>query len=263
MMKESNSDSILIIGICADVHKQGVHKYHQAGDKYVRALTSVSDKIIPVIIPALFNELSEPAQDKLLSGLDGIMLTGSYSNLHPSYYQSDLPDNDDAQRDPHRDASNWKLIEKVLAADIPLLGICRGFQELNVYFGGSLHHRIHEVPGLMDHREDKSLPLEQQYAYAHPVSLQENGVLAGWFAPRTEIRVNSIHMQGIDKLGDRLRIEASAPDGLIEAFSCPDYQFLTAVQWHPEWQPHNYADNAVVIQGFIQACAEYKNRSSQ
>ncbi|WP_088331054.1 gamma-glutamyl-gamma-aminobutyrate hydrolase family protein [Lacimicrobium sp. SS2-24] len=262
-MKESNSENILVIGICADVHTQGVHQYHQAGDKYVRALTSLSQHVVPVIIPALFHELSEQAQDTLLATLDGVMLTGSYSNLHPGYYQSALPDDDDAARDPHRDASNWKLIEKILAADLPLLGICRGFQELNVYFGGTLHHRIHEVPGLMDHREDKSLPLEQQYACAHSISLTEKGVLSQWFAPRQEIKVNSIHMQGIDRLGKHLKVEATAPDGLVEAFSCPDYTFLVAVQWHPEWQPHNYPDNASVIQGFIQACTTYKNRSSQ
>lgn len=254
-MTKSNSNKTLVIGICADAQQHGAHVYHQAGDKYIRALTSVADNIVPFIIPALFHELSIAAQQKLLSTLDGVMLTGSYSNLNPSYYQQGYILSDD-QRDPQRDASNWQLIKKLLDAKLPILGICRGFQELNVYFGGSLHHRVHEVEGMQDHREDKLQDLESQYGYAHTVTLNSKGLLTKWFAPRQAIQVNSIHMQGIDKLGKNLQVEAVADDGLVEAFSHPDYPFLLAVQWHPEWRPDQYADNRRVIQGFIDACVK-------
>jgi putative glutamine amidotransferase len=254
-MTKININKTLIIGICADAQQQGAHVYHQAGDKYIRALTSVGENIVPFILPALFHELSTAAQQRLLSTLDGVMLTGSYSNLDPSYYLQGHILSDD-QRDPQRDASNWLLIEKLLDAKLPILGICRGFQELNVYFGGTLHHRVHEVVGMQDHREDKLQSLDSQYDYAHTVALNDKGLLTEWFAPRREIRVNSIHMQGIEKLGQGLQIEAKAADGLVEAFSLADYPFLLAVQWHPEWRPDQYADNRRIIQGFIDACHE-------
>jgi putative glutamine amidotransferase len=252
-MTNSNPNKTLVIGICADAQQHGAHVYHQAGDKYIRALTSVGENIVPLILPALFHELTATAQQKLLSTLDGVMLTGSYSNLDPGYYKQSHIKSDD-QRDPHRDASNWLLIEKSLEAKLPILGICRGFQELNVYFGGSLHHRVHEVEGMQDHREDKEQELESQYGYAHSVGLDSKGLLTKWFAPRQKIQVNSIHMQGIDKIGKGLQVEALAEDGLVEAFSHPDYPFLLAVQWHPEWRPDQYADNRRIIQGFIDAC---------
>ncbi|GAB3038566.1 gamma-glutamyl-gamma-aminobutyrate hydrolase family protein [Bowmanella dokdonensis] len=252
----------LMIGICADVIQQGVHAYHQAGDKYIRALTYQQQDVAPVILPALFHELPAAARNKLLEGLDGIMLTGSYSNLHPSYYQESEQEGDDASRDPHRDASNWALLEQAMLKQLPILGICRGFQELNVYFGGTLHHRIHTVDGLMDHREDKSQPVDVQYGYAHEVQIAGQGWLTRWFSARDSIRVNSIHMQGVKTLGQGLQVEATAPDGLIEAFSRADYPFLLAVQWHPEWQPASYPDNARLIQGFVQACRDHKNGRS-
>ncbi|MDF2177059.1 gamma-glutamyl-gamma-aminobutyrate hydrolase family protein [Aliiglaciecola sp. CAU 1673] len=248
----------LLIGVCADVTQQGAHAFHQAGDKYLRALSVTSPNVAPIIIPAFFHELSAAAQEALLGTLDGLMLTGSYSNLHPSYYQQSLKEGDDASRDPHRDASNWALLELAMAKKLPILAICRGFQELNVYFGGSLHHRIHEVEGLMDHREDKSRPIEEQYAPAHPVKLLTGGYLAKWFSPNTSIEVNSIHMQGVDRLGKGLHIEAQSEDGLVEAFSLDDYPFLLAVQWHPEWKPQQYPQNAQIIQGFINTCSAVK-----
>jgi len=261
-MTTANSNKTLVIGICADAQRHGAHVYHQAGDKYIRALTSVGENIVPLILPALFHELSASARQRLLQSLDGVMLTGAYSNLDPSYYQQGHKLSDD-QRDPQRDASNWQLIKQLLDAHIPILGICRGLQELNVYFGGTLHHRVHEVEGLQDHREDKLQNLETQYGYAHSIALDDKGMLADWFAPRQAIQVNSIHMQGIDKLGQGLQVEALAADGLVEAFSLPDYPFLLAVQWHPEWLPDQYADNRRIIQGFVDACGALAARNKQ
>ncbi|WP_216362521.1 gamma-glutamyl-gamma-aminobutyrate hydrolase family protein [Bowmanella denitrificans] len=250
--------STLFIGVCADMIQRGPHAYHQAGDKYIRALLQGNHAVVPVIIPTLFHQLPDVSQTALLSGLDGILLTGSYSNLHPSYYQESEQEGDDAERDPHRDASNWALFDKALALDVPILGICRGFQELNVYFGGTLHHRLHEVAGLLEHREDKSAELDIQYGPAHPVSLSQGGLLAGWFEHQHSIEVNSIHMQGVKSLGQGLTVEATAPDGLIEAFSRSASRFLLAVQWHPEWMPHQYPQNARILQGFIDACYQSK-----
>ena len=120
---------------------------------------------------------------------------------------------------------------------MPVLGICRGFQEMNVAFGGTLHQRLHEVPGTLDHRDDESQPLEVQYGPAHEVTLEPGGLLRTLAGGRERIEVNSLHSQGIDRLGGELAVEARAPDGVIEAFRVPAARrFALAVQWHPEWQ---------------------------
>ena len=123
-----------------------------------------------------------------------------------------------------------------MQAGLPLLAICRGFQELNVAYGGTLHQRLHEVPGLLMHKEDETQPLESQYAPAHEVRLTRGGLLAR-IAGRDEIKVNSLHSQGIDRLGDGLAVEGQATDGVVEAVRVADAPgFAVAVQWHPEWQ---------------------------
>ncbi|WP_163933890.1 gamma-glutamyl-gamma-aminobutyrate hydrolase family protein [Paraferrimonas sp. SM1919] len=245
----------LIIGVCADVVQNGAHAYHQVGDKYIRALTDTNQAMI-VVLPALFDLLDESLQEQYIRQLDGLLLTGSYSNLHPSYYGEQAAENDDAQTDPMRDASNWQLIRKATEHNLPILGICRGFQELNAFFGGTLHHRVHEVSGLNDHREDKNAPLAQQYAPAHAVNIHQGGLMSQWFE-QPQIEVNSIHMQGVNRLGEPLIVEASASDGLIEAFSHPKLNFLFAVQWHPEWKPEQYPQNKKIINSFIDACHRF------
>jgi putative glutamine amidotransferase len=117
-----------------------------------------------------------------------------------------------------------------------VLGICRGFQEMNVAFGGTLHQKLHEVQGYLDHRDDESQPLEVQYGPAHDVILEPGGLLRS-FSDTDRIRVNSLHSQGVERLGRNLAVEARAPDGVIEAFRVQDApRFALAVQWHPEWQ---------------------------
>jgi putative glutamine amidotransferase len=138
--------------------------------------------------------------------------------------------------DPHRDATTLSLIPRAVASGVPVLGVCRGFQEMNVAMGGTLHQRVHEVGGFDDHREDKEQPLEAQYAPAHEVVLEPGGLLLS-LAGQDRIEVNSLHWQGVDRLAPDLAVEARAPDGLVEAFrvkSAP--AFALAVQWHPEWQ---------------------------
>jgi len=128
------------------------------------------------------------------------------------------------------------LIRDAVAAGIPILCICRGFQELNVAFGGTLHQAVHDIPGRLDHREDKSLPRAAQYAPVHSLSIVPDGILAGLW-PERETRVNSLHAQGVDKAAPGMRVEATAPDGQIEALSSVKMGgFCLGVQWHPEWK---------------------------
>jgi putative glutamine amidotransferase len=132
------------------------------------------------------------------------------------------------------------MIPRAVRAGLPILAICRGFQEMNVAFGGTLHQKLHEVGGFNDHRDDESQPLEVQYGPAHEVTLASGGLFREW-ARSDRITVNSLHSQGVDVLGKDLVVEAKAPDGVIEGFRVADAaSFAVAVQWHPEWQ---YAQN--------------------
>jgi len=125
---------------------------------------------------------------------------------------------------------------KAVASGVPVLGICRGFQEMNVAFGGTLHQKVHEVEGRHDHREDTSLELDVQYGPAHEVVLERGGSLQA-LTGQDRIQVNSLHSQGVDRLGPGLAVEARALDGLIEAFRVEHAKaFALAVQWHPEWK---------------------------
>lgn len=202
-----------LIGVTACSRQIGLHAYHISGDKYVRAV-AVAAKGVPMILPSLADILSP---SDILDGLDGLLFTGSPSNIEPFHYSGPASAPGTAH-DPARDASTLPLIRAAVAAGVPVLGICRGFQEMNVAFGGSLHQRVHEAGPFMDHREDDSQPVEVQYAPAHALHVQPGGVLAGLGLP-AQIEVNSIHGQGVERLAPGLKIEALAPDGLIEAFS--------------------------------------------
>ena len=238
-----------IIGVTACTKQIGLHPYHITGDKYVRAV-AVGAGGLPLIIPALGELLDQPT---LLENLDGLLFTGSPSNVEPHHYSGPLSA-PGTQHDPQRDRTTLPLIKAAVAAGIPLLGICRGFQEINVAFGGSLHQKVHEVEGLLDHREPDDEPLEVQYAPRHALQVQPGGVLAGLGLPR-EIEVNSIHGQGVQRLAPGLRVEALAPDGLIEAFSVSGAQsFALGVQWHPEWQVRSNPNYLAIFQAFGEAC---------
>jgi putative glutamine amidotransferase len=220
-----------VIGIPADQRMIGPHPFHAVGDKYVRAVMDAADAI-PLLIPALGERLG---LDDLLAHLDGILFTGSPSNVEPHRYNGS-PSTPGTLHDSARDATTLPLIPRALGAGIPVFGICRGFQELNVAMGGTLTQRLHEVPGLLDHRDDAEQPLAVQYGPAHDVTLEADGMLSR-LAGSTQVRVNSLHSQGVERLAPGLIVEARAPDGVIEAFRVKGAQrFALAVQWHPEWQ---------------------------
>lgn len=220
-----------LIGIPADRRMVGLHPFHMVGEKYARAVLEAADAL-PLVIPSLAEELR---LEELLGRLDGILFTGSPSNVEPHHY-SGSPSEPGTLHDPARDATTLPLIRKAVEAGVPVLGLCRGFQEMNVAFGGTLHQKVHQVEGYSDHREDYSQPLEVQYGPAHEVILEQGGLLRV-MAGSDRIRVNSLHSQGIARLGPSLAVEARAPDGLVEAFHVTGAaRFAIAVQWHPEWQ---------------------------
>src|ERR1700758_3096444 len=244
-----------IIGIPADRRMVGHHPFHMVGEKYARAVIDAAGAA-PVLIPSL---AGERGLDELLASLDGVMFTGSYSNVEPHHYAGPASD-PGTLHDPARDATTLPLIRTAVESGVPVFGICRGFQEMNVAFGGTLHQKLHEVPGHLDHRDDETQPLEVQYGPAHDVVLEPGGVLRG-LASGDRIRVNSLHSQGIDRLGAELAVEARAPDGVIEAFRVRAAQhFALAVQWHPEWQVMTNPFSRALFAAFGQAAAERAQR---
>ena len=229
----------------------GAHPFHMVGEKYARAVLDAAGAA-PLLIPSLADELG---LDELLQRLDGLLFTGSPSNVEPHLYEG-APSAPGTLHDPARDATTLPLIRKAVRAGVPVFGICRGFQEMNVAFGGTLHQKLHEVPGYLDHRDDGSQPLEVQYGPAHDVTLEPGGVLRS-LAASERIEVNSLHNQGIDRLGAELAVEARAPDGVIEAFRVRDAQrFALAVQWHPEWKVMSNPFSRALFAAFGQASRE-------
>jgi len=240
-----------LIGIPADRRMVGAQPFHMVGEKYARALLDASGAA-PLLIPSLAEELRF---EELLDRLDGLLFTGSPSNVEPHHYQGEASA-PGTLHDPARDATTLPLIRKAVESGVPIFGICRGFQEMNVAFGGTLHQKLHEVPGHLDHRDDESQPLEVQYGPAHDVTLEPGGVLRT-LTDRDAIRVNSLHSQGIARLGKGLAIEARAPDGVVEAFRVRDaHRFALAVQWHPEWRVMSNSFSRALFAAFGKAASE-------
>ncbi|WP_175653042.1 gamma-glutamyl-gamma-aminobutyrate hydrolase family protein [Pseudomonas sp. Marseille-P9899] len=239
-----------LIGVTACRQMLGNTASHTVGDKYVEAAAFAG---VPLILPAL-TEALDP--QRLLERLDGILFTGSPSNVEPHHYNG-APSAEGTRHDVFRDRLTLPLLQAAIAAGVPVFCICRGFQELNVALGGSLHQRVQELPGYLDHREPQDAPLEEQYSPRHLVTVEPDGKFERLGLPQ-QFMVNSLHSQGIDRLADGLRVEALAPDGLIEAVSMEDAPgFVVGVQWHPEWR---YAENPVslrLFQAFRAACNAY------
>jgi len=241
-----------LIGIPADRRLVGKHYFHMVGEKYIRAVAEGADAV-PILIPAL--GWGSDLQD-LLDSCDGLLLSGSPSNVEPHHYggPASAPG---TLHDPDRDATTLSMIPKAVAAGIPVLAICRGFQEMNVAYGGTLWQRVHELDDHLDHRDDESQPLDQQYGPAHEVLLEPGGVLSH-IAGGAKLTVNSLHSQGVQKLGSGLAVEARAPDGLVEAFRDPAAKgFALGVQWHPEWQFEKNAFSRALFGAFGQASRQY------
>ncbi|MDP1687704.1 gamma-glutamyl-gamma-aminobutyrate hydrolase family protein [Hydrogenophaga sp.] len=246
-----------MVWLPADHRLMGDHGHQMPflllGDKYARAV-KVGANAQPVMFP-----LADTDQiGDLLALVDGVMLTGSPSNVHPSHFAEDVAD-PSLPLDADRDLLTLALVKACVREGVPLLGICRGFQEINVALGGTLHQRVQEVPGLMDHREPKGAPPDEQYAPRHSVRFAPGSVFEEW-AGGAETQVNSLHGQGINRLADGLEALAHAPDGVVEAFGVRGARtFAYAVQFHPEWRCRETPFYAAIFEAFGRAC---RSRSS-
>jgi putative glutamine amidotransferase len=241
-----------LVGVVSDRRIIEPHPFHVVGEKYSQALADAAG-VYPVGLPSFaygFDVL------EVLDRLDGLLLTGSPSNVAPHRYHGEASDAD-TQHDLARDDASFALIPAALRAGLPLFGICRGCQELNVALGGSLHQAVHQLPGYAVHHEDTRQPLAVQYGPAHTVKFTPDGLLAR-ITGATGAMVNSVHHQGIDTLAPGLDVEAVAPDGLVEAVAVRDAAgFALGVQWHPEWQTLDDEISTAIFRAFGAACAEY------
>ncbi|HEV2300518.1 MAG TPA: gamma-glutamyl-gamma-aminobutyrate hydrolase family protein [Stellaceae bacterium] len=236
-----------IVGIPACLRTVNERTSHTVNEKYPKAVIETIG-CLPILIPAVGSKLD---MNGVLEVLDGLLLTGSPSNVHPSHYDG-APSAEGTLHDRERDATTLPLIREAVRRDLPILAICRGIQELNVALGGSLHQRLHEVAGRLNHRARKDAP-DGPYGPSHAVRLTPGGLIAA-LAGAEEAMVNSLHSQGIDRPAPGLVVEAVAPDGQIEAVSLRQARFIVGVQWHPEYKPFENPLSSALFAAFGRAC---------
>jgi len=238
-----------IIGVPTCVRSMHERPFYTAADRYPHAIADAAGGL-PLLIPALGPKLDLGA---LLDRLDGLLLTGSPSNVEPAHYGGP-PSMEGTLHDPERDATTLPLIREAVRRDLPILAICRGIQELNVALGGTLFQRIFDMPERVNHRRRRGeMTMDERYGPAHSVALTPGGFLAE-LAGATEIMVNSLHGQGIDTPAPGLRVEAVAPDGQIEGVSLTGARFVVGVQWHPEYKVMENPFSRALFAAFGDAC---------
>ena len=241
-----------VIGIPADRRIVAPHPFHMVGEKYITAIRDGADAL-PFLIPVLGDSID---LDDWLDRVDGLFLTGSPSNVEPHHYGGE-PSKPDTWHDPERDQTTLPLIGHALDRGIPLFAVCRGFQELNVVLGGSLHQLLHEVPGYDKHKENAEDRLDVQYGPSHKVTLVEGGMLRD-LAGEDVVSVNSLHAQGIARIASGVTVEAVADDGLIEGFRVDGAKaFALGLQWHPEWKVTENEFSLKIFKAFGNACRQY------
>nr|WP_237153060.1 gamma-glutamyl-gamma-aminobutyrate hydrolase family protein [Oryzibacter oryziterrae] len=244
-----------VVLVTPDVrHFQG-YAWHAAPSTYLQA-TLTQAGVMPLIVPAFGDRLDF---DAILDRADGLVCTGSRSNVHPRNFGVE-PHPSMEPFDEERDATTLPLIRRAIERGVPLLCICRGLQELNVALGGSLISEVQDLDGRMDHRAPESEVMAERFVIRHPVQVVAGGCL-GRVLNADKVDVNSLHRQAIGHLSDRLAIEALAPDGTIEAVSVKDAPgFTLGVQWHPEFWAATDGPSQAIFGAFGDAARAYAGR---
>jgi putative glutamine amidotransferase len=244
-----------LIGIICCVRIEGDHVLHSVSEKYITAAVDAAGGL-PVLLPALGSRIEAK---EAVAHLDGVLVPGSRTNVEPHHYDSE-PAVPDFLFDPARDGMSLPILRAAVSADVAVLAICRGIQELNVALGGSLHQRLQELPGRLDHRAPKG-EVDVRYAYAaHPVALTPGGLFERLNDGAPSLVVNSLHQQGIDRLAQGLVVEATAPDGQIEAVRHARARFVVGVQWHPEWRHADQHFSRALFAAFGEGCRAAQRR---
>ena len=244
-----------VVGVIGNAHRvENRFSTQMVGERNLRAIADVTGAL-----PLMFAGSPEITDiDTLRETVDGILLTGARANVHPTRFGVQ----EDVRHEPYdqdRDALALALAQRCVERGVPLFGICRGFQEMSVAFGCSLHPEIRDLPGRMNHRMPRLANGEIHpdplviFADRHEVTLVPDGIFAGLLGCET-IRVNSLHGQGIDRPGERIVVEGVAEDGTIEAIRIADAPgFALGVQWHAEYDPQKNPVNRKLFEAFGQA----------
>lgn len=252
----ASSDKIRpLVGVNADVRDNGGFDMIASGYKYVTAVIEGADAV-PVLVPTLGDARDGGIYhvEDVVDRLDGLVLTGGRANVEPHHYGGE-PFRPDTLRDPLRDATTLPLVRLAIERSLPVFGICRGIQELNVALGGSLHPYLWELDGVNDHRMVQTEVMAERFAPRHPVHLSENGQFAA-IAERAgiegrDVMVNSLHGQAIDRVAEGLVVEAVSDDGVVEGVSMPGAStFVVGVQWHAEYRIETHAFNRALFAAF-------------
>ena len=249
-----------VVGVIGNAHRiENRFNVQGVGERSLRAVAEVADAL-----PLMFASAADITDlGGLLDVVDGVMLTGARANVHPSRFRTE-PHAKHEPYDESRDALALALVEACVARGIPLFGVCRGLQEMNVAYGGTLHPEIRELPGRINHRMPR-LPTGEIhpdpaviFADRHDVKQVPGGAFATLLGRET-IRVNSLHGQGILDPGERIVVEGVAEDGTIEAIRIADATgFALGVQWHAEHDPQHNAVNRALFEAFGQALKTHK-----
>ena len=249
-----------IVGIITNeiVNFNGRQISHSTGKRYVKSVMDFSN-VIPVLIPS---SISIGDLDEILENIHGVLLTGGRANVEPHHYgAAEFPP--DEPIDPDRDRTVLHIIPKCVSKKMPIFGICRGIQEINVSFGGTLFYRVHQEDGKFDHRmpRNEDATLEEIFKLKHRIDFTDDSYFKK-LINQNDFIVNSLHGQGINKLGNNLTVEANSEDGLIEAISIKNYpSFSVSVQWHAEYHPEKKENslNRKLFESFGKACLKYKS----
>jgi len=239
-----------LVAVSTDVRQFENYTWHAAPRQYLEAAITVAG-VTPMLVPSFGDRLD---LEEIVARVDGVMLTGSKSNVDPALYGGEAtPENGPYDRD--RDATTLPLIRLAIARGVPLLAICRGVQELNVALGGTLDSEIQEMEGRIDHRAPVTDDQDARFAIRQKVEIRPGTCLAGVFGAG-EIAVNSVHRQAVGRLGARLQVEAVAEDGTVEAVSVVGAPaFAVGVQWHPEYWAASDDASARIFRAFGEAAA--------
>ena len=241
-----------IVAVPADIREFEGYRWHASPAQYLEAALHGAG-VIPMIVPAFSDGMNV---GDVLSRVDGVLISGSRTNVHPALYGHDETEQH-GPFDHDRDATSLALIRGAIDRGIPLLAICRGIQELNVALGGTLATEIQTLPERMDHRKPDGDDHDVSFSLRHPVQVREGSCLAG-IVGAGPVKVNSLHRQAISDLAPSLAVEAVADDGTVEAVSVIGSRgFAIGVQWHPEYWVKSDAPSAALFRGFGDAVRAY------
>lgn len=240
-----------LVAVTCDLLERAIYMQHMVPRQYVDAAADVAG-VLPVLLPALGERLDP---DDLLDRVDGVLVTGAKSNVHPRHY-GETPTPAHEPFDEARDATTLPLIRRAVERGVPLLAICRGIQEMNVALGGSVTAGFQDARDLPGHSASNEGHNDERFALHHPVAIAPGSRLADVLG--AEAKVNSLHTQALDRLAPGVRVEATAPDGTVEAISVEGARnFAVGVQWHPEYWAATDGASRRVLEAFGEACRAY------